>query len=94
MSNLIKKLIFPIAVCAATLVITLTYKTNGTTQENDYILKSYKNTVALYNGEDIVTVYSNIVLNTLPQKDITAFNRGIKISSPENAEILLEDYDA
>ncbi len=93
MSNFIKKIIFPIAICAAVLIITVTLENSEKAIENDYVLKSYKNTVALYNGENIVTVYGNIVLNTLPEKDIIAFNRGIKISSPENAEILLEDYD-
>lgn len=59
----------------------------------DYTLKSYKNTVALYDGEKAIKIYSNIVLNTLPPNDIQSFNNGIKVSTPLQAEKLLEDFE-
>ena len=63
-------------------------------KNNAYTLKTYKNTVALYNGEDVVKVYSDIVLNTLPEKDVITFNSGIKVSNQQEAETIIQDYDS
>lgn len=60
---------------------------------NEYVLKSHKGTVALYRGEEIITVYDGIVISTLPFADRLRFSEGITVSGPEDAEIIIEDYD-
>ena len=60
----------------------------------NYTLKAYKNTVALYNGEEIVKIYDDVVLNTLPEKDIYLFKSGLSVTSPEQADCYLEDFDS
>lgn len=95
MQLLIKKILFPILIFFSLFIITLYFI--GDCQNTDtsvkYTLKSYKNTVALYNGEEIVKIYNNIVLNTLPEKDIQSFNDGISITTPTQAELYLEDFE-
>ena len=99
MSILIKRIVFPVTLCLAVLVLTLTAVDNFAAPQqrniaDNYYLKAYKNTVALYNGEEIVEIYNNIVLNTLPEQDRISFNSGISVATPAQAEILLEDYDS
>lgn len=95
MSSFIKKALFPILIFVAVFMIILyfinDYQTNQ--QNTNYTLKSYKNTVALYKDDELIKVYSDIVLNTLPEKDIQNFNSGITVSTPTQAEALLEDFD-
>ncbi len=63
-------------------------------QENtEIILKSYKNTVALYENGVKKEVYEEIVLNTLPEKDIKELNVGIIINSNDELLRILEDFD-
>ena len=96
MSLIIKKVLFPILVFIAVFLIILYFIKDyqDTTTGVNYTLKAYKNTVALYNGEEIIEIYNNIVLNTLPEKDIQSFNEGISVTTPAQAEIILEDYDS
>ncbi len=61
--------------------------------KNNYTLKAYKNTIALYSGDEIIDIYDNIVLNTLPKNDIQNFSNGISFSTITQAEIYLEDFD-
>ncbi|MBO4732864.1 MAG: hypothetical protein J5662_00140 [Clostridia bacterium] len=58
-----------------------------------YILKGYNGTVALYKNEEIITVYDGIVLSTLPYADRQRFYEGITVSGPDDAQIIIEDYD-
>ena len=62
-------------------------------QSTKYSLKAYKNTVALFENEKPVKVYENIVLNTLPEKDIQNFDKGISVATQAQAETILEDYE-
>ncbi len=95
MTVFIKKILFPILLFIAVFVTILHCVNNRKEIEKnvEYTLKSYKNTIALYSGDDIVEIYNNIVLNTLPEADIQSFNKGVSISSPAQAEIFLENYD-
>ena len=95
MQFFIKKILFPILCFVSTFLIILHFITQyqKTDTSVSYTLKSYKNTVALYNGEEIIQVYNSIVLNTLPQKDIESFNNGIPVSTKAQAETYLEDFD-
>ena len=58
-----------------------------------WILHSYGNNVALYNGDRIVEVYGSIVLNTLPSDDKKQLDNGIAFSTREEAVNAIEDYD-
>ncbi len=89
----IKKILFPILIFASSFLIALYFISDYQSTSVNYTLKSYKNTVALYSGEDIIKIYDNIVLNTLPEKDIQSFNDGISITTPTQAEIYLEDFE-
>ena len=62
-------------------------------KKEEYTLRSYKNTVALYNGDKMLRIYDSIVLNSLPKADINNFKRGITFDSAEEVEIYLEDFD-
>lgn len=89
------KILFPILCFISAFLIILHFITQyqKTDTSVSYTLKSYKNTVALYNGEEIITIYDNIVLNTLPPKDIQNFKNGIPVSTKAQAETYLEDFD-
>ena len=58
-----------------------------------YVLKEYNGAVALFLGEEVLSVYDNIVLSTFPNADRQKFIEGIPVSSPEDAQIIIEDYD-
>lgn len=95
MSLFIRKVLFPILIFICIFVIVLYFikDYNKKTNSPVYVLKSYKNTVALYQNDKLIEVYENIVLNTLPQKDIQSFNNGITFNTEKQAETYLEDYD-
>ncbi|MDO4608756.1 MAG: hypothetical protein Q4B40_06165 [Clostridia bacterium] len=89
-----KKFIFPFIVAVAIFVIIFNTRQNQKKNDYDgYMLKAYKNSVALYKNDIVIEVYNDIVLNTLPQKDIQSFNQGISVFSKEEAETLIENYD-
>lgn len=58
-----------------------------------WVLHSYGNNVALYNGDEIVEVYGSIVLDTLPEDDKRQLDNGIVFSTKEEAVSAIEDYD-
>lgn len=88
-----KKVLFPILFFTCAFLILLRFASNPKNDAADYTLKSYKNTVALYDGQEIIEIYSEIVLNTLPEKDIQIFEKGISFSSPSQAENYLLDFE-
>ncbi len=96
MFDYVKKIVFLFIVLLAAFVLFFNTKSKTPQPKSPekYVLKSYKNTVALYKNDEIIEVYSSIVLNTLPQKDIQNFNKGIVVSNQFEAELLLEDYDS
>lgn len=95
MSVFIKKIVFPtlIFIFIFTLILYLINDCQSAKTSVNYTLKSYKNTVALFNGEEIVEIYNNVVLNTLPEKGIQNFNSGITVATRAQAEAYLEDFD-
>ena len=58
-----------------------------------WVLHSYGNNVALYNGENIIEVYGSIALDTLPKSDREMLDNGIAFHSKEEARSAIEDYD-
>lgn len=57
------------------------------------VLSSYENTVALFVDGELEEVYSDIVLDTLPNQDIDQLNHGIYFSTVDEARQAIEDYD-
>ena len=64
-------------------------------QENpeSWVLQSYENTVVLLNNGEIVEVFSNISLDTLPKEDLKHLENGIVFLTKEEAMLAVEDYD-
>ena len=90
-----------LSVCAVTFsvsiaVIIIALSFVAKTQKNDpvkWVLHSYGNNVALYNGEKIIEVYGSIVLDTLPEEDRRLLDNGIVFTTKEEALSAIEDYD-
>ena len=74
------------------ILILIAYR-NKEPVNNEFMLKSYDGSVALYQGEKIITVYDGVVLATLPRADRQRLIEGITVKDPEDAEIIIEDYD-
>lgn len=61
--------------------------------ENNWILRSYDNTVVLMNNGEVVEVFGDIVIDTLPDEDIKHLENGIPFLSKDEALMAIEDYD-
>ncbi len=60
---------------------------------NSWILQSYDNTVVLLNNGEVVEVFGNISLDTLPKEDLKHLESGISFLTKEEALLAIEDYD-
>ena len=95
----IKKVVFPILCFGSAFLILLkaigipNVSKSTSNKTTTYVLKSYKNSVALYNEGELIKVYDDVVLNTLPQKDVQNFNKGISFASLTQAENYLLDFE-
>ena len=58
-----------------------------------WILQSYGNNVALYNGDDIIEVFGSISLSSLPKEDKKQLDNGIVFTTRQEAVNAIEDYD-
>lgn len=83
-----------LSISLATILVTIGFVIKSK-QENpeSWILHSYGNNVALYNGEKIIEVYGGIMLNTLPEEDKRLLDSGIAFPTREEAVNAVEDYD-
>ncbi len=87
-------LIIGTSICAAALIIVSGFVIKNKTENPEHwVLHSYGNNVALYKGDDIVEVYGEIVLDTLPEDDRRLLDNGISFSTKEEAVNAIEDYD-
>ena len=83
-----------ITVCIASLIITVSIVIKTKLNEpNPWVLHSYGNNVALYNGENVIEVYGTIMLDTLPETDRRLLDNGIAFQTRKEAVNALEDYD-
>lgn len=83
---------FAVAIALILVTLGLTIKYRKETQE-PWVLHSYGNSVALYNGDEIVEVYGTIVLDTLPEEDKRMLDNGLSFLTKEEAVSAIEDYD-
>ena len=79
-----------IALIIATLSLVISAKKEN---KETWVLQSYGNNVALFNGERVVEVYGAIVLDTLPHEDKRLLDNGISFLTKEEAVTAIEDYD-
>ncbi len=78
----------------ATLIVTIGVVVSQKKQNPvPWVLQSYGNNVALFNGEEIIEVYGTIMLDTLPAEDKRQLDNGIYFSTKEEAVNAIEDYD-
>ncbi len=76
----------------STLVFALSSR-KQTKNTEPWVLQSYGNNVALYNGENVIEVYGAIMLDTLPEADKRMLDNGISFLTKEEAVMAIEDYD-
>ena len=93
MNVFLKKSLLSIFILFCMLIMLLYYNRQSKASKTVYMLKSYKNTIALYKDEEIIKLYNDIVLNTLSSNDIQNFTNGLSFSSPSQAENYLLDFD-
>lgn len=87
-------IIFSFTISLAILIITLSFVAKTKKDEpEEWVLHSYGNTVALYNGKQMVEVFSGIMLDTLPADDRRQLDNGLAFTTREEAVNAIEDYD-
>ena len=75
-----------------TILIVISYR-NKKSEYEQYTLREYKGTVALYKGEKIIDIYDGIVTANLPLADREELAKGIDVKNSDEAQIIIEDYD-
>lgn len=75
-----------------TLLIIIGYRSAPAKKEN-YMLKNFEGTAALFRGDEVITVYDGVVISALPLSDRQRFFEGIPVLTPEDAQTIIEDYD-
>lgn len=87
-------IIIIISLSIAAIIVALGYAGKTKTENPElWVLHSYGNNVALYNGEQIIEVYGSITLDTLPDEDKRLLDSGISFTTREEAVSVIEDYD-
>ena len=64
-----------------------------TKQQDNWVLRSYEDTVVLMNNGEVVEVFGDIVLDTLPKEDVKHLENGIPFLTKDEALMAIEDYD-
>jgi len=92
--SVLKVSILVIAICVSIIIIAFSFTSPVYTEGEDFwVLQSYGNNVALLNGEKVVEVYGDIVLDTLPAEDKRMLDIGISFLTRDEAVMAIEDYD-
>ena len=87
-------LIVVLTICITVFLVTVGFVIkNRKEHPKTWVLHSYGNNVALYNGENIIEVYGSINLNNLTEEDKRLLDNGIVFSTKEEAQSAIEDYD-
>lgn len=86
--------IITLAIALSVIIAAISMVVKSQSKEPEqWVLHSYGNNVALYNGDRIIEVYGSIVLDTLPEEDKRLLDNGIAFESKEEAVNAIEDYD-
>ena len=80
---------------AALIIITVVGLAAGNKdyEPSGWVLKTYGNTVALYNHGEIDAVFGEIVIDDLPPDDVRILENGIAFPTREEAVKAIEDYE-
>ncbi|MBQ6936859.1 MAG: BofC C-terminal domain-containing protein [Clostridia bacterium] len=65
----------------------------NTANKHSYILRTVNGTVGLYDNNELIKIYENIVVSTLPLIDRDNLNTGIKLNDLEELRKIIEDFD-
>lgn len=77
----------------ATILISFTVAQKATKQQDNWVLRSYEDTVVLMNNGEVVEVFGDIILDTLPNEDLKHLENGIPFLTKDEALMAIEDYD-
>ena len=76
------------------IIIVCIFSTNKITNNKDnWVLRSYQDTVVLMNNGEVVEVFGNIMVDSLPKEDIKHLENGIPFLTKDEALMAVEDYD-
>lgn len=64
-----------------------------TEEDNNWILQSYEDKVVLINNGEVVEVFGDIVVDSLPNEDREHLKKGITFLTKSEAMLAIEDYD-
>ncbi len=64
-----------------------------TENTDNWIIRSHENTVVLLNNGEVVEVFGDISVDTLPNEDRAHLEKGIAFLTKDEALSALEDYD-
>lgn len=70
----------------------LAVKEQTETNEN-WVVRSFEDTVVLMNNGEVVEVFGDIIIDTLPNEDQEHLQKGIHFISKDEALLAIEDYD-
>jgi len=73
-------------------VSSMAVKTQNENKDN-WVIQSLDDTVVLINNGEIVEVFSEIVVDTLPDEDKKHLEKGIVFLTKDEAMTAIEDYD-
>ena len=83
-----------VTIALAAIIVTCGFVAKSQTKESEnWVLHSYGNNVALYNGEELVEVFGSISIDILPNSDRKLLDNGIVFQTKEEALSAIEDYD-
>lgn len=83
-----------VTISLAIIIITGSFVAKNQLKEKDnWVLYTYGNNVALYNGKELIEVFGSISLDTLPEGDKRQLDNGIIFQTKEEALLAIEDYD-
>lgn len=60
---------------------------------DNWILQSYEDTVVLMNNGEVVEVFGDIMVDSLPNEDREHLKKGISFLTKDEAMLAVEDYD-
>lgn len=61
--------------------------------DTDWVIRSYEDTVVLMKDGEVIEVFGDISLDTLPNEDKEHLEKGINFLTKDEALLAIEDYD-
>lgn len=64
-----------------------------TENSDNWVIRSYEDTVVLLNNGEVVEVFGDITIENLPNEDKAHLEKGISFLTKDEAMLAIEDYD-